>query len=259
MLSGLDLRQFSEVREARRAWGAPFVIAHRGASAVAPENTLFAFALAVQQGANVIETDLWFSRDRELILIHDRNLKRTTGRDGFVTDLTSDDVLTTTVEVPQRSAPEPQTVPALTALLELAANANIALLLELKDPRFSIPSWARILVTLLAENDFMSRVMITSFSTRCLLGIRDVCPELPVGPVAKSMFLPDCSWDFVGPAWPNLVANPSFTWHAHRGQTLVTPLDLDPVKRMPMYASRDVDAVLTDEVEATLDALNTWS
>ncbi len=257
MLANLDLRNFAEVRGARLAHGAPFVIAHRGSSAVAPENTMHAFALAIEQGAHLIETDLWFSKDRELILLHDRNLKRTTGRDAYVTELSAAEAVSIPVTMPDRDAPETQFVPGLTSLLELASKVDVALLLELKDPRFSIAAWARKLVEILVQYEFLSRVLITSFKPRCLLAIRDICPQLPVGPVAMKMLLPDCSWDFVGPAWPNLAVNPLFAWHAHRHKVLVAPLDADPVVRMSMYARQGVDAVLTDDVSATKSALAT--
>ncbi|MCY4522657.1 MAG: glycerophosphodiester phosphodiesterase [Caldilineaceae bacterium] len=255
MFANLDLRDFVEVREARLAHGTPFVIAHRGASAVAPENTMHAFALAIDQGACLIETDLWFSKDRELILLHDRNLQRTTGRNAYVTDLSAAEVVSTPVNMQERDAPEPQFVPPLAALLELASKANVALLLELKDPRFSIPSWARKLIDVLGTHEFLSHVLVTSFQPRCLLAIREVYPELPVGPVAMNMLFPAPDWDFVGPAWPNLAANPLFVWHAHRERMLVAPLDTDPTTRMSMYARQGVDAVLTDDVAATVAAL----
>lgn len=216
---------------------------------------MHAFALAIEQGAHLIETDLWFSKDRELILLHDRNLRRTTGRDAYVTDLSAAEAVSTPVDMPERDAPESQFIPPLAALLELASKADVALLLELKDPRFSIPSWTRKLIDVLATHEFLSRVLVTSFQPRCLLTIRDVCPELPVGPVAMNMLFPAPDWDFVGPAWPNLAANPLFVWHAHRERMLVAPLDTDPETRMSMYARQGVDAVLTDDVAATVAAL----
>lgn len=257
MVAHLDLRDFDAVRDERLAHGTPFVIAHRGASAVAPENTMHAFALAIDQGAHLIETDLWFSKDRELILLHDRNLKRTTGRDAHVTNLSTAEAVSTPVDMPERDAPEPQFVPVLASLLELASRADVALLLELKDPRFSVASWSRVLIEALAEHEFLSRVLVTSFKPRCLLAIREVCPELPVGPVAMNMLLPQPEWDFVGPAWPNLAANPLFVWHAHRNKVLVAPLDTDPTVRMAKHARQGVDAVLTDDVAATVAALST--
>jgi glycerophosphoryl diester phosphodiesterase len=68
------------------------VIAHRGASADAPENTLEALALAVAQGADVIEVDVRLTRDGVPVLLHDPTLDRTTDRAGEVARLTLEEV-----------------------------------------------------------------------------------------------------------------------------------------------------------------------
>ena len=61
----------------------PFrIIAHRGASAYAPENTMAAFRKAVEMGVSEVETDVGFTRDGKLLLFHDRALERTTNGAG---------------------------------------------------------------------------------------------------------------------------------------------------------------------------------
>ena len=60
------------------------VIAHRGASAHAPENTLPAFELAIEMGASEVELDIRFSADEEIMLFHDDDLQRKTGHLGRV-------------------------------------------------------------------------------------------------------------------------------------------------------------------------------
>lgn len=64
----------------------PWVIAHRGASGHAPENTIAAFERAVQLGAQFIETDLHLTRDARFVAIHDSTLDRTTNGRGVVRD-----------------------------------------------------------------------------------------------------------------------------------------------------------------------------
>lgn len=59
----------------------PIVIAHRGASSFAPENTLASVKKAIELGADMIEVDVHLSKDNKLIVCHDANLKRTTGKD----------------------------------------------------------------------------------------------------------------------------------------------------------------------------------
>jgi glycerophosphoryl diester phosphodiesterase len=68
------------------------VVAHRGASAQAPENTMEAFRLGVEAGADAIELDVHLTADGQLAVIHDETLERTTDRTGRVADLTMDQV-----------------------------------------------------------------------------------------------------------------------------------------------------------------------
>lgn len=65
-------------------------IAHRGASAVAPENTLSAFRAAIEAGATAIEMDLRVTRDGHVVVMHDRHVNRTTNGAGLVRQLTLD-------------------------------------------------------------------------------------------------------------------------------------------------------------------------
>ena len=69
-----------------------WVIAHRGASAFAPENTLAAFDMAMEMGASFIETDLQLSRDAHLVAMHDETLERTTSGSGLVSAKTVDEL-----------------------------------------------------------------------------------------------------------------------------------------------------------------------
>jgi len=68
-------------------WPLPLVFAHRGACAYAPENTLAAFELAIEQGAHGIELDAKLSTDGEVVVIHDATVDRTTGAQGRVSQL----------------------------------------------------------------------------------------------------------------------------------------------------------------------------
>jgi glycerophosphoryl diester phosphodiesterase len=68
------------------------VVAHRGASAQAPENTMEAFRLGVEAGAEAIELDVHLTADGQLAVIHDDTLDRTTDRSGAIASLTMDDI-----------------------------------------------------------------------------------------------------------------------------------------------------------------------
>ena len=70
----------------------PLIIAHRGDVANAPENTLPAFRSAYERGADGIELDVRLTRDQQLVVFHDRTLKRTGGRRGLVSNATLEEV-----------------------------------------------------------------------------------------------------------------------------------------------------------------------
>ncbi len=110
----------------------PWVIAHRGASAVAPENTMAAFRRAVEMGAECIETDLHLSRDGRLIIVHDATLKRTTSGDGFVRNFTFNELRE--LDAGSWFAKEfaGEKLPAIEELLDLAGQADLSLYLEIK-------------------------------------------------------------------------------------------------------------------------------
>ena len=79
-------------RPGGRRFGWPVNLAHRGASARAPENTLEAFRQAVQSGAGGLELDVHLTRDGHLVVIHDPTLDRTTNTSGAVAGMTLDEV-----------------------------------------------------------------------------------------------------------------------------------------------------------------------
>ncbi|MGO4618120.1 glycerophosphodiester phosphodiesterase [Nocardia sp. 2YAB30] len=71
---------------------APFVVAHRGASAARPEHTLAAYELALQEGADGVECDVRLTRDGHLVCVHDRTVDRTSSGTGLVSEMTLDEL-----------------------------------------------------------------------------------------------------------------------------------------------------------------------
>jgi glycerophosphoryl diester phosphodiesterase len=93
-LAGLVFLVALGLRKGRQSVGGgwPVNLAHRGASAVAPENTLEAFRLAVQMGAGGLELDVHQTRDGHVVVIHDPTLDRTTDGAGAVSEMTFDEL-----------------------------------------------------------------------------------------------------------------------------------------------------------------------
>ena len=103
----------------------PLVIAHRGASVELPDNTLAAFAMAAEQGADGIELDVQFSADGRLVIYHDFILEPLTGNKQKVSDLTL-------AELKDLDLGDEQTVPTLDELFEMMG-PRFLYNIELKD------------------------------------------------------------------------------------------------------------------------------
>jgi glycerophosphoryl diester phosphodiesterase len=94
-IAGLVLFVLSRLREGGRGGfcgGWPVNLAHRGSSAVAPENTLEAFRAAVEAGAGGLELDVHLTRDGHVVVLHDETVDRTTGATGEVAGMTLDEL-----------------------------------------------------------------------------------------------------------------------------------------------------------------------
>ncbi|MGH0037347.1 MAG: glycerophosphodiester phosphodiesterase [Myxococcota bacterium] len=163
--------------------GAFRVIAHRGASGYAPENTLPAFEKAAELGATEVELDVRFSSDLEIVVFHDDRLERKTNLHGRVRDHTAGSLRRADIgSWFDRRHPEAD---------RRYAGTGIATLGELLD-RFEaafhyhveIKSWDDLLpVRLLQELEgraLLDSVTISSFSMKPLEQVRDMEPDLPI-------------------------------------------------------------------------------
>ena len=104
--------------------GKVLIIAHRGASAYEPENSLRAIETAIKLKADMVEVDIRKSKDGELVVIHDENVDRTTNSKGWVSKLSL-------TELKRLDAGAGEMVPTLAEVLDLLKN-RIMLNIELK-------------------------------------------------------------------------------------------------------------------------------
>jgi glycerophosphoryl diester phosphodiesterase len=160
---------------------------HRGASALAPENTLAAFRKAIELGADGMEMDLQLTRDGAVVVIHDDSLDRTTDGRGRVTDLTLAEIKRADAGVKFGSAYRGERVPTLTEVIDLvktSGNVRVRLNLEIKfaEGREGTPAdlEERILAVLRATG-FVDRVTIQSFHHPSPSKVKGLEPSIPAG------------------------------------------------------------------------------
>jgi glycerophosphoryl diester phosphodiesterase len=159
---------------------APLVIAHRGASGHRPENTLPAFALAVDQGADMIETDLHRTRDGAVVVAHDEDLAGLGGR-GEIVDATLE-------EVRALDAGGGERVPTLDELLD-RFGARIPFNLELKRAtRSAYDGLEREALAAVEQRGLLDRTLFSSFYDPVLARLRALAPAARIGLLLSRRF-----------------------------------------------------------------------
>lgn len=111
----------------------PAIIAHRGYSSVFPENTLAAFAGALDIGADYIELDVQLTKDGQVMVFHDDKLKRITGAEGGVSDYTFEELSALDAGSWFSSSFAGEKIPTLEEVLTLIRDSECKVYLELKD------------------------------------------------------------------------------------------------------------------------------
>jgi glycerophosphoryl diester phosphodiesterase len=155
------------------------LIAHRGASGHAPENTLAAFRKAVSLGVSFIETDLQLTRDTRLVAIHDDTVNRTTNGQGAVHDLTLEEIRKLDAGSWFGSEFAGERVPTLDEILDFAKKNDVVFYLELKPAG----SWGgeQTLIAALRSSGEIARTIVISFDPGILVSARKIEPTLMTG------------------------------------------------------------------------------
>jgi glycerophosphoryl diester phosphodiesterase len=161
----------------------PIIFAHRGASLYAPENTLAAFKLAIEQGAEAIELDVKLTADSQVVVIHDQTIDRTTNGSGKVNQLTLGELKK--FDAGSYFSPEfsGEKVPTLVEVFE-TVDPSILINIELTNygsPFDKLPEKVAELVVL---HQRQSGVIFSSFSPLALRRIYALLPETPIGLLA---------------------------------------------------------------------------
>lgn len=160
--------------------------AHRGYSGKYPENTLLAFEQAIEAGCDGIELDVQFSKDEELVILHDEALKRTTGESGYVWEYTLSQLKTMDASEKYKGVYGKTEIPTLQEYFELVKNSNIITNIELKTGVNTYPGIEKRVLELIDAYDLRQRVMISSFNHYSAVRFKELAPEIPCGLLEES-------------------------------------------------------------------------
>ncbi len=227
----------------------PLVFAHRGASADAPENTMAAFRLAAEQGADGLELDVHMSRDGQLVVIHDETLQRTTRASGLVVQRTAAEL--SSVDAGKRfPAYKGEPVPKLEEVLELVRDAGLQVNIELKSGRTPYLGMEKEAVRLVRRFGLESCTVFSSFAHTRLSKLKELAPEIETAVLFKHS-IPNLSAYVrslgAGSLHPHYrIVTPDLIETARQLGLSVRPYTVDKPKVMQRMAELGADALITN-------------
>ncbi|MEU7893814.1 glycerophosphodiester phosphodiesterase family protein [Nonomuraea sp. NPDC049152] len=232
-------------------------VAHRGASAYAPENTIAAFELADDQDADLFELDVQETKDHELVLMHDTTLTRTTnverlfpGRAPWrVGDFTLAEIRRLDAGSWFAGRFRGERVPTLGEVLREMTGSGLGLLLEVKAPRLYPGIESRVADELRRNSSWSSRLVVQSFDWGAMRTFHRAMPQIRVGLLGTPSTgdLADLA-TFAGqinPPYGDLTADYVRRVHSHGMEVFTwTVDDPDVMRRMISYR---VDGIITNK------------
>lgn len=158
----------------------PLIIGHRGAAAVAPENTLVSFERALRDGADGIEFDVRLARDSVPVVIHDPTLRRTALRKGEIAGLSSTELSKVNVgtwfnlcyPLLAQADYEQATIPTLARVFEALDETDTLLYVEMKCGAKDRAALAVEVAKLIRAHSLTHRVVVESFDLAAIAGLK---------------------------------------------------------------------------------------
>ncbi|NGP44436.1 glycerophosphodiester phosphodiesterase [Bacillaceae bacterium SIJ1] len=158
----------------------PLIIAHRGASASAPENTLAAFTKAVADGANAIELDVHLTKDNELAVIHDDTVDRTTNGTGLVGQMTLAELQELDAGSWFSDDFQGEKIPSLTEVFA-ALPSTVVVNVEIKNVPCYYEGIEARLAEVISKTQRWETTVVSSFDHNCLQTLAGIAPNVKLG------------------------------------------------------------------------------
>ena len=229
------------------------IIAHRGASSIAPPNTLKAFRKAIELKADFIEFDVHQSNDGELVIIHDAYISHRDGQKRFIKNM----VLK---ELKNIDIGEGEKIPTLKELIRIA-KGNIGLQCEVKAPNFS-----KKLVSILKQEDLIETSIISSFMLNELIELQKLDSNLKLGLLIPPETKPirilnkftqkaiDNNFFAVHPYFKSI--NEDYVKSIHEHNMMVNVWTVNEESDMKKLFKMGVDGIISDDIQLVKKVLN---
>ncbi|WP_048600940.1 glycerophosphodiester phosphodiesterase [Rubeoparvulum massiliense] len=157
------------------------IFAHRGSKGTHPENTMAAFREAVRLGADGIELDVHLTRDKQVVVIHDEKVDRTTNGTGFVKDHSLQELKQLDAGSWFHPSYEQETIPTLEEVFTLIRETPLQVNIELKTDHIQYEGIEDQVIQLVRQHQLEDRVILSSFNHYSLVKTKQLAPEMETG------------------------------------------------------------------------------
>ncbi len=234
------------------------IFGHRGASAYAPMNTIPAFELAYQQGADGIELDVHLSKDGQLIVLHDFTVDHTTNGTGMANTMTLADLKQLDAGFKFGAQFQGTRIPTLDEVFE-AVGSKLLINVEIKSITEETDGVEQVTADCIQRHHLESSIIVSSFNPLALKRFRAILPEVAIG----YLFAPD--YTFYPEVMDTLPHEALHPYHEaidallvekarQAGQTINTWTVNDPAQAAKLRAM-GVQGIITDKPDIIRQAL----
>ena len=224
------------------------IIGHRGASNLAPENTIKAFKKAIELHADCIEFDILETKDEVIVVCHDEEISRLTGQHGLIRNLTFE-------KLKAFDFGEGEKIPSFEELIEVT-KGKISLNCEV-----IVEGISNKVIDILKKYDIIDSVLVSSFKHQELIKFQKINPTIKLAYLEHNDYKTPCPWE-IREQWiqfcidNNLYAiNPfyalvdqQFVDLAHDNDIKVFPFTVDSAPAMRKLIKLGVDGLITNDI-----------
>ncbi|WP_249661321.1 glycerophosphodiester phosphodiesterase [Lysinibacillus fusiformis] len=235
------------------------IFAHRGVSASYPENTIAAFQAASKLPIAGIELDVHLTADKEVVVIHDETINRTSNGSGYVKDFTLQQLRTCDFGSWYSLDYSGEVIPTLGEVLELFAGTNHRINIELKTDVFAYEGIEALVLKEVAAQQMTERVIISSFNHESLQTVAQIAPYIENAALFAEVLVDFTTYVALIPAKGLHVSLPT----AYRKSVKLALAEGATVRVYTVNEERDarylqqlgIQAIFTDDPEKILKAL----
>lgn len=237
----------------------PIIIAHRGASAYAPENTMAAFRKALEMRAGGIEIDVHLTKDGYPVVVHDQQLGRTCNGTGLIKGKTLQELKKLDFGSWFSEEFENEPIPTLEEVMDLISTEDILFNIELKSGAVLYPGIERLVVEMVKKYKMEERVIISSFNHYSLLEVKRIAPEIKIGLLYSAGLVEP--WEYakrlgaeaIHPLYISIP--PEAVKACNENGVLVNPYTIDKPEHIKLAALAGVDGIITNVPDIAIKIL----